>query len=412
MITTSKKKPINPFIRKFQVLDLSKAVIFIFCFCNPSPVKSQEMNYLKYQPLSNAVFFINNEPVESKTFRDFLGQLKRLRYSRFRVDSDFGYVLSEFGVKGDLNNHQVYKIKFISDLGYQFNSISLVSPPSGRLFIHNDELVGEERFEQLKNSLTEVPKTWFCKETTDGGETGYDAEDNNGVVFRFRAVSREKQSYSSLTPKASPDDFGDITPDVPDLEVALKAKSVDLTQVELVRIDSSKTQTYFPDLRVIIIRNKNAPSSARICFVTAAKKVSDNLRTTLNLKLWLGDGADFNFDLTKHMIDQKKQMASQDIIAVAKELAYLNTGGGSDVSVLTDTTSTSLPSFPKEWRTKFENPRIHQKGNQFLIEVFTHTYRRDPEGGSTGVLSELRKHQIVFGDKINIHSMIVDSKMK
>lgn len=365
------------------------------------------MNYLKYQLLSGPAFSINNNTVDSKAFNDQLEKLDALYYSRSRTDSNFGYVVNEFGLKGNSGNRQVYRIKFASDLGYQFNSIDPITQSSDRLYFYNDEVVSEQKFKELQSALAEVPKTWYCKEMRDGGETGFDATDREGTIYHIRMISREKCSYTSLM---AHHDFGDITADAPDLETALKLNSVRLEKSRIFRIDSSKTQKHFTDLRVIMITaqnqpDKNFPPSGKLYLVSASKKTAKDFRSILNLTLSLSDSTGFSLDLSEDMMIRKNRMTNKNIVEVAEELAYLNAGGGRHVSVLTDATSDTLPYFPKDWKAKFENPKTQMNGNQYWTDVFTYSYRPD-----AGIRLELMKHRVIIGDRIHVQSTLIDSK--
>jgi hypothetical protein len=67
----------------------------------------------------------------------------------------------------------------------------------------NDKVVSKEEFDKFLKSLKEVPHTWFCAETTNGGMTGYDATDQNGTVYEYRAVTDNGISRSTILKKGS-----------------------------------------------------------------------------------------------------------------------------------------------------------------------------------------------------------------
>lgn len=61
--------------------------------------------------------------------------------------------------------------------------------------------VGAEDFKKKFDALKEVPGTWFCAETKNGGVTGYDMKDKSGNVYEFRAVSEPGSNRSVLVKK-------------------------------------------------------------------------------------------------------------------------------------------------------------------------------------------------------------------
>jgi hypothetical protein len=44
-------------------------------------------------------------------------------------------------------------------------------------------------FNAFLATLTEVPHTWYCAETTEGGDTGYDGTDAAGVGWTYVAAT-------------------------------------------------------------------------------------------------------------------------------------------------------------------------------------------------------------------------------
>ena len=58
--------------------------------------------------------------------------------------------------------------------------------------------VPAEEFEAFRKTLVELPHTWFCDETDEGGDTGYDAEAPDGVVWEYRSTSTQDATASSL----------------------------------------------------------------------------------------------------------------------------------------------------------------------------------------------------------------------
>ncbi len=58
-----------------------------------------------------------------------------------------------------------------------------------------------EAYERFRSSISEVPGTWYCDETSAGGETGWDAIDAEGTVYQVRELTERDGSISSITPK-------------------------------------------------------------------------------------------------------------------------------------------------------------------------------------------------------------------
>lgn len=65
----------------------------------------------------------------------------------------------------------------------------------------NDKKVTKEEFDDFLKSLKEIQHTWFCVETAKGGITGYDAQDKDGIVYEYRAVSESGNSKCSIKKK-------------------------------------------------------------------------------------------------------------------------------------------------------------------------------------------------------------------
>lgn len=68
-------------------------------------------------------------------------------------------------------------------------SIPVAKPSS--VFLIEDKSVSKNEFDKFLATLKENPNTWFCAETTNGGRTGYDASDIEGVVYEIRFISEE-----------------------------------------------------------------------------------------------------------------------------------------------------------------------------------------------------------------------------
>ena len=61
------------------------------------------------------------------------------------------------------------------------------------------KVVDNGKFENFFKTLKEVEGTWFCAETTDGGITGYDMMDHNGVKYHYRIHATAGGSRYTLT---------------------------------------------------------------------------------------------------------------------------------------------------------------------------------------------------------------------
>ncbi len=67
----------------------------------------------------------------------------------------------------------------------------------------NDKKVSRVEFDKFLKGLEEIKGTWFCDETTTGGNTGYDAKDKQGTVYEYRAESEQHSSKNSIKKKLS-----------------------------------------------------------------------------------------------------------------------------------------------------------------------------------------------------------------
>jgi len=70
-------------------------------------------------------------------------------------------------------------------------------------YLINDKTVTKEKFDTFLSGLKEIPETWFCAETTNGGITGYDAKDKKGIVYQVRYYYDSGKSKNSITSKPS-----------------------------------------------------------------------------------------------------------------------------------------------------------------------------------------------------------------
>jgi len=66
------------------------------------------------------------------------------------------------------------------------------------IFAVDGEPTTREAFEARLEALTEVPGTWFCDETDEGGDAGYDATDADGCRWTYVAETGSSGTRSSL----------------------------------------------------------------------------------------------------------------------------------------------------------------------------------------------------------------------
>ncbi|MFX1465499.1 MAG: hypothetical protein ACFFA5_03405 [Promethearchaeota archaeon] len=68
--------------------------------------------------------------------------------------------------------------------------------------------VTKDEFDNFLESLKKISETWFCDELTltdkdgkevFGGETGYDAEDEEGNVYEYRCLTSPDLNTCSIT---------------------------------------------------------------------------------------------------------------------------------------------------------------------------------------------------------------------
>jgi|GEM_PF-4157013 len=72
-------------------------------------------------------------------------------------------------------------------------------------YIINNRKVSEQEFNTLLSTLKTITGTWFCAETINGGITGYDVKNKNGVVYEYRVVSENKNSQFTIRIKNIPE---------------------------------------------------------------------------------------------------------------------------------------------------------------------------------------------------------------
>lgn len=68
-------------------------------------------------------------------------------------------------------------------------------------YLINDNKTSKEEFDALLKSLTEIEGTWYCKLTTDGGKTGFEAKDSNNIIYVYHSSTISDVTKSSLTVK-------------------------------------------------------------------------------------------------------------------------------------------------------------------------------------------------------------------
>jgi hypothetical protein len=65
-------------------------------------------------------------------------------------------------------------------------------------------VVSPAEFDAFLATLVEIPHTWYCAESTNGGRTGYDAQDAQGVRWTYCAISEGATNTSSLERTGAP----------------------------------------------------------------------------------------------------------------------------------------------------------------------------------------------------------------
>ena len=63
--------------------------------------------------------------------------------------------------------------------------------------IENKE-VSEKEFNDFLKKLKEIPGTYFCHKTTDGGINGYEAKDKKGVIYIVKFALLGDESIHSI----------------------------------------------------------------------------------------------------------------------------------------------------------------------------------------------------------------------
>lgn len=65
-------------------------------------------------------------------------------------------------------------------------------------FFIDDKQVDQEHFISALRELKEIEHTWFCRETAEGGETGYNVKDKNDVIYEYRDKVDQKGRISTI----------------------------------------------------------------------------------------------------------------------------------------------------------------------------------------------------------------------
>ena len=66
----------------------------------------------------------------------------------------------------------------------------------------NGKVVTQKEFKSFLATLKELPGTWFCKETTTGGSSGYAVKDTiTGIVYQYVSSVVNDNCKSTITKK-------------------------------------------------------------------------------------------------------------------------------------------------------------------------------------------------------------------
>jgi len=68
-------------------------------------------------------------------------------------------------------------------------------------YLIDNKSVSKKEFERFLAKLKQVPGTWFCAETNNGGVTGYDAKDDKGVLYSYKSESTQAGVLNTLALK-------------------------------------------------------------------------------------------------------------------------------------------------------------------------------------------------------------------
>ncbi len=71
-------------------------------------------------------------------------------------------------------------------------------PQSAQTFHVDGAVVDRDAFNAFLATLTEVPHTWYCAESTEGGTTGYDGTDADGVRWTYLAETDSQGTRNTV----------------------------------------------------------------------------------------------------------------------------------------------------------------------------------------------------------------------
>jgi hypothetical protein len=58
--------------------------------------------------------------------------------------------------------------------------------------------IEKSQFENILNKLVQIDRTWYCAETAEGGRTGYDAYDENGLKYKVEVATTNHGQFNSI----------------------------------------------------------------------------------------------------------------------------------------------------------------------------------------------------------------------
>ncbi len=77
-----------------------------------------------------------------------------------------------------------------------------VDRTSAEVYVLDRKTVDRHAFESFEASTTAVQGTWYCRDKSDGGETGWDATDDRGVVYEVRYIQDAEGVINTINPKS------------------------------------------------------------------------------------------------------------------------------------------------------------------------------------------------------------------
>ncbi len=108
--------------------------------------------------------------------------LGKLKINRFKL---FFVVIVAFIFFSSSKPKNEYKISSIDSLKTEYY---IDSKP-----------VSEQEFKKFLSFLTEIEGTWYCVEMVQGGGSGYNVKDKEGVIYYYLAVSEDNRGRVTLT---------------------------------------------------------------------------------------------------------------------------------------------------------------------------------------------------------------------